>query len=275
MQNWTSALVRLASAICGVALCVTLGAANLHAQGEQVFKGQITRCMCSDIGAGGAPGAAGARTGTPGALPACSMTCAKSGAKYVLRDAKANAVYLLSNQRKSKAFAGQYVIVMGSLDKATDTIEVDNMVRGLPPEVAQAKAVFIYCDACPRGMAKAKLAALEALASWNRFDLVDDPAKANLVFIFSANPYLGDYITRDGPDKRPVSVDITYMNVVDPHTGANLWGDYRQWGSWRVASATKSLIAEFREQLDEENAVDQQSVPGKHGDHNSSPILSN
>jgi len=71
-----------------------------------------------------------------------------------------------------------------------------------------------------------------------------------LVFLFSANPYLGDYVTRDGPDKRPVSVDFTIMTVVDPHTGENLWSDSRRWGSWRVDHATRDLIAEFRQQIE-------------------------
>ena len=52
--------------------------------------------------------------------------------------------------------------------------------------------------------------------------------KADLIFLFSANSYLGDYGTRDGPDTRPVHVDITFMNVVDPHTGESLWGDSRR-----------------------------------------------
>jgi hypothetical protein len=80
--------------------------------------------------------------------------------------------------------------------------------------------------------------------------VVPDPKKADLIFLFSANRYLGDYLTRDGADQRPVHVDITYMNVVDPHTGANLWGDSERLGSWFVGSATKDLIDELREILE-------------------------
>jgi hypothetical protein len=42
------------------------------------------------------------------------------------------------------------------------------------------------------------------------------------------------------------------MTVVDPHTGENLWSDSRRWGSLRVDHATKDLISELREQIEEQ-----------------------
>ena len=129
------------------------------------------------------------------------------------------------------------------------------MFRALPPKVTQAKSVYIDCDACPRGMAAAWLAAFQALTDWGRFDITPDPKKADLIFLFSANPYLGDYVTRDGPDKRPVGIDITYMDVVDPHTGESYWDDSKQWGAFFVARATKDLIGEFKEELEIEERV--------------------
>jgi hypothetical protein len=104
-------------------------------------------------------------------------------------------------------------------------------------------------------MAAAWLAAFEGLTDWGRFDITPDPRKADLIFLFSANPYLGDYVTRDGPDKRPVAVDITYMDVVDPKTGESYWNDSKQWGAFFVARATKDLIAEFKQQLEIEERV--------------------
>jgi hypothetical protein len=94
--------------------------------------------------------------------------------------------------------------------------------------------------------------ALQELQRWGRFRIVPQRDKADLVFLFSANQYLGDYLTRDGPDQRPVSVDFTILTVVDPNTGENLWSDSRRWGSWRVDHATKELIAELREQIEEQ-----------------------
>jgi hypothetical protein len=49
--------------------------------------------------------------------------------------------------------------------------------------------------------------------------------------------------------ERPVRVDITYMSVIDPHTGESFWDDSRRWGSLLVARATKDLIVEFKEEL--------------------------
>jgi hypothetical protein len=73
-----------------------------------------------------------------------------------------------------------------------------------------------------------------------------------------------------------VSVDITYMDVVDPRTGRSLWSDYRQWGSWRVPNATKSLIAEFRLQLEEEESpTGQDQFPNKHRAPNTSSVVGN
>ena len=184
---------------------------------------------------------------------------------YALSDPEHNVVYHLDNQKMPKAFAAQDVVVVGVLDRSSGTIHVDDIVRDLPAEVKQAKSVAIACDACPRGMAKAKKAALVQMLNWKRFTLVADPQKADLVFLFSANPYLGDYATRDGPDKRPVAVDTTYMNVIDPRTGANLWGDYRQAGAWFVSSATRDLVLGFREQLEmDENPAEQQLFVERH-----------
>ena len=119
----------------------------------------------------------------------------------------------------------------------------------LSPKVMEAKSALIVCE-CPRGMAVAEDRALQELQLWGRFQIVHHRDKADLVFLFSGNQYLGDYLTRDGPDKRPVSVDFTIMTVVDPNTGENLWSDSRRWGSWRVDHATKELIAEFRQQIE-------------------------
>ncbi len=117
-------------------------------------------------------------------------------------------------------------------------------------KVLPAKTVLIVCE-CPRGLAAAQRTALQELQRWGRFQLVQRRDEADLVLLYSGNVYLGDYVTRDGPDKRPMTVDTTHMTVVDPRTGENLWSDSRRWGSWRVSHATKEMIAEFKEQIEE------------------------
>jgi hypothetical protein len=188
-----------------------------------------------------------------GPLAACSVDCGKKGIKYLLSDPANNVTYRLDKQRESKPFAGKLVVVMGTLDEASGSIRVDDIHRALPPKVFAAKLVAVVCDACPRMMAKAGPAALEALTDWDHYTLITNPRKADLVFLVSANPYLGDFATRDGPDKRPVAVDITYVNVVDPSTGEDLWGDSQQWGYMFVGKATRDLIDEFETQLKRES----------------------
>jgi hypothetical protein len=120
-------------------------------------------------------------------------------------------------------------------------------------KIKQAGTVAIDCSACPNALAKAEDASKKELVDWGRFRIVDDPKKADLIFMFSANPYLGDYLTRKGPDKRVVRIDGVIMTVVDPRTGAELWSDTRRWGSLRVAGGTKALIEELRSDMEAES----------------------
>jgi hypothetical protein len=233
---------RMAKAILTVAMCSQFAALHLAAQQEQTFKGEIKDAMCTE---------SSAHTPMPEKNDThCNADTVSKGARFVLVNPDEKTVYQLDEQKRLKAFAGAKVVVVGILDKASGIIQVTHIVRAMPPQVTQAKTVYVLCDACLRGMAAAKEAAFEELADWGRYEILPDRRKADLIFLFSANPYLGDYVTRDGPDTRQVHVDITYLNVIDPRTGESLWGDSRQWGSWFVARATKDLIAHFRDQLE-------------------------
>jgi hypothetical protein len=119
----------------------------------------------------------------------------------------------------------------------------------VPTKIMQANSVYVDC-VCPRGLASARETALQQLQSWGRFHISQQRRQTDLVFLFSGNPYLGDYVTRDGPDDRPVKVDLTIMTVIDPNTGQTLWTDSRRWGSLRVRGATKDLIEELRQQME-------------------------
>jgi hypothetical protein len=137
----------------------------------------------------------------------------------------------------------------GTSVTSTGAQEKDNRSLG---KIKQANTAAIDCSACPRSLANAGKAGQQALGTWNRFRLVEDPKQADILFIFSGNPYLGDYVTRKGPDQRPVKIDSTFVTVVDPHTGEELWSDSRNWGSWRMGNATRALIDELRSELEVE-----------------------
>jgi len=230
---------RMKKTIIGVAACLLFGTLNLAAQAEQVFRGDI--CV-------GPEGRTPTIENGEASLP-CTIPHPKRGAKYILFVAESKTSYQLDDRSKAKPFAGENVFVSGILDKPTATIHVTNVIRALSPKITHARSVYIDCNACPRAMANAWSAAFQALAEWGRFDITPDPKKADLIFLFAANPYFGDYITRDGPDTRPVFIKTTYMDVIDPGTGKSLWGDSRQWGSWFVSEATRDLFIEFKEQV--------------------------
>jgi hypothetical protein len=227
-----------------MAVCMLFSALNLAAQTEQAFRGAITDSVCLE-----SDGHAAMLTNGE-TLSSCTIARLKTRAKYVLYSAESRTVYQLDDQLRSKNFAARNVVAIGNLDKATNTIDVYDIIPALPPKVTRARFVYIDCDACLRGMANAKQAALEGLRDWNRFSVVPDRRRADLVFLFSANRYLGDYLSRQGPDTRPVRVGITFMNVIDPSTGESLWSDSSSSGSWRVVGGTKDLITKFRGQLE-------------------------
>lgn len=268
MSSTLASGFRIERVIAGVAACILFSALSLSAGGEAAFKGQITDSKCAALGGH----AAMLDKGETNAH--CTIACVKAGAKYVLADSANKIIYQLDDQKRPEAFAAEDVVVVGTLDRSSNTIHVDDIVRDLPASVKQAKSVAIICDSCPRLMAKAKRAAFEQLTDWNHFAVVPDPTKADLIFLFSANPYLGDYVTRDGADKRPVVVDTTYLNVVDPRTGESLWGDYGQAGAWFVSSATRDLIDAFREQLEmDENPAQEQLFVDHHRVAKAAPLM--
>jgi hypothetical protein len=122
-------------------------------------------------------------------------------------------------------------------------------------KIKDADTAAIDCSVCPRDLEKVGKTASQQLLLWKRFRIVNDPKKADVLFLFSANPYLGDYVKRDGPDKRVVRIEGTIMTVIDPHTGEELWTDGRRWGSWFVEAETRALIDQLRTELEGESTT--------------------
>lgn len=93
-------------------------AAVSAAPDPQRFTGTITDSMCAN------GDHSGMRMGPTDAE--CTTACVDAhGATYVLYDGRN--VYELSNQRMPEKFAGQKVIVIGTLDAKTKTIQVESM----------------------------------------------------------------------------------------------------------------------------------------------------
>ena len=138
----------------------------------------------------------------------------------------------------------------------------------LPPQITTAKTVYIDNQS---GMAKLGDRAYEQLQKWGRFQVVQDRKQADLIFLLSAREYNGGYVTSGGGTTgridesgnintsssptytTPVSVGYTYLTVIDPRTGENLWSDSKKWGNLYTGfhSATKGLIDELEKRINE------------------------
>jgi hypothetical protein len=222
--------LRVRQLTLGIVSCALFCAPHLRAQAEQVFAGQIVECTCH------------------GADARCADPCsAATNAKLLLFDQKNNVSYQFDKDNLPRMYVRRSVYVIGILERGGAIIEVNNVIPDVPPRLKEAKTVSIVCDACPRAMAKTRASAFKRLSAWGRYSIAPEPKGAELIFLISANPYLGDYLTRDGPDKRPVQIETVYANVLDPRTGESLWGDRERVGSWFVASATEDLVDELRE----------------------------
>ena len=128
----------------------------------------------------------------------------------------------------------------------------------ISPKILQAKSVFLDCD-CRKEMAGSVRGALPEMLDWGRYQLTRDRNHADLIFLFSMNPYLGDYFTRDGPDRRPAIVDYTILTVIDGHTGEALWSSWKRWGYMLVSRASRALVHELRVAVEGKLQLDSES----------------
>src|SRR5208282_6190762 len=83
---------RIAQVILGAAACLLFGAPGLFAQGEQVFKGQITQCTCA------VPEQSAATSDKGKTAVACPPPCANAGPIFVLVDSQSKIAYPFDKQ---------------------------------------------------------------------------------------------------------------------------------------------------------------------------------
>lgn len=134
----------------------------------------------------------------------------------------------------------------------------------LPQQVMAAKTIYIDNRS---GDADLGDKAYDELEKWGRYQIVDSPDKADLVLLLSAKEYIGGYTsgtyrnttgnvdnngnvnaqTYGTTTSHAVISGTTYITLIDPKSGASLWGDARAWG--RFKSATRGLIKELRERV--------------------------
>jgi hypothetical protein len=163
----------------------------------------------------------------------------------------------------------KYLWLMLALSLFTAEVAAKEKHLPLPPQIVAAKTVYIDNQS---GFAKLGDRAYEQLTKWGRFQVIPDRKQADLVLLMSTKAYDGGYITSGGGTtgtidssgninttdrptySRQVSVNYTFLTVVDPKTGEGLWSDSKKWGNLYTGfhSATKGLIDELMKRVNEE-----------------------
>ena len=108
--------------LISLATCLLLTPAFAAAK-DMTFTGEIMDEACAQ---GGGHESMFKKMGTNDAK-ACTLACVKGGSKFVLFDPSSKTFHSLDNQTKPRAFAGQKVVVTGSLDKTGKTIHVTSI----------------------------------------------------------------------------------------------------------------------------------------------------
>jgi len=186
-----------------------------------------------------------------------------------------------------RGFCLQLLVVLVAVVIFTTDAAAKDKHLPLPPQVIAAKTVYIDNQS---GIAKLGDRCYTEIQKWGRFQVVQDRKQADLIFLLSAREYNGGYVTTGGETTstvnasgdinattngnqttgtvntsgtinsttspaytQPVTVGYTYLTVIDPKTGDNLWSDSKRWGNLYTGfhSATKSLIDELEKRIKE------------------------
>jgi hypothetical protein len=125
----------------------------------------------------------------------------------------------------------------------------------LPEKLFQAKSVYIDNQS---GNADILDKAYTSLKEWNRYEVVQDKSKADLVYVLTISSEMrGSYTTGNVNNygqvtatTSPARVRYTTLFVIDPITGQTLFSDTRRWHLF--GSATKDAVKELHKRMDEQ-----------------------
>lgn len=155
------------------------------------------------------------------------------------------------------------MIFLLALSCATTTAAQKEVAKS--PQILFAKSVYFKSTT---GSDKVGARALAALKKWGKYQVVANPAQADLIFLLSSDPYKGgNLIFADGQTgsvdaEGNVSKDPTptfnklaptryaYLTVIDRSTGHVLWSDSHVWGGLVTGfnSAGARLVKELQNQ---------------------------
>ncbi len=128
-----------------------------------------------------------------------------------------------------------------------------DMKAPLPEKLLQAKTAYIDNRS---GQSDVLDKAYTALKEWNRFEIIQDRAKADVVFVLTISKEARGSYTYGRVDNSgnleatstPTRVGFTTMTVVDPATQQVLFSDTRRWRLF--GSATKDAVKELRKRME-------------------------
>jgi len=154
------------------------------------------------------------------------------------------------------------IVILGTLPSAAQNQKQSK----LAPKILSAKSIYFDDQSGSPAVARE---ALFQLLKWGRFKIVDNRKDAELIFLFSSQPYQGGYLIISGGqtgtlDKngeiqedpvptfnKQAPVRYAYLTVIDPATGDSLWSADHQWGGVLTGfnSAGARLVNKLRKQI--------------------------
>ena len=120
---------RLLSVIAVVALAMAIGSLYAAETKENTWHGIITDDMCGKKHL----------EMTPEKARECALSCVKKGSHLVLYNKKDDKTFMLSDQAKATEFAGEHVVVNGTIDAAGKEITVTSIQKGEKKQEAEKK----------------------------------------------------------------------------------------------------------------------------------------
>jgi hypothetical protein len=128
-----------------------------------------------------------------------------------------------------------------------------NLKAPLPEKLFQAKTVYLDNQSKRTDILDK---AYTAFKEWNRYEIVQDKSKADLIVVLTvSSEVVGSDTTGKVDDDGQVkattsstSIGYTTLNVVDPNNGQTLFSETRAWHAF--GSAMKDTVKELRKRMD-------------------------
>jgi hypothetical protein len=185
-----------------------------------------------------------------------------------------------------RGYCSQLIVLFAAVVVFTTGSSAKDKHLPLPPQIMTAKTVYIDNQS---GISRLGDRCYTEIQKWGRFQVVQDRNQADLIFLLSAREYNGGYVTTGGQTTstvntsgninatsygdqttgtinssgtinsttsptytQPVIIGYTYLTVIDPKTGDNLWSDSKRWGNLYTGfhSATKGLVDELVKRIE-------------------------